>query len=103
MFFEANVRYHFEMTKSRFLQITKALGDARRLEIFQRIAADGGEISCIDLRARIPLARATISHHVKELATAGLIDRRRRSKFMYLRVRLENWNEYLKYLSRLAP
>jgi ArsR family transcriptional regulator len=86
-----------------FLQITKALGDARRFEIFERIAADKGEISCIDLRAEIPIARATMSHHVKELATAGLIEKRRKSKYMYLRVRRKTWNQYMKRLSKIAP
>ncbi len=91
------------MNARLFLQITKALGDARRFKIFERIAADKGEISCIDLRAEIPIARATMSHHVKELATAGLIEKRRKSKYMYLRVRRQTWNRYLKRLSKIAP
>jgi ArsR family transcriptional regulator, arsenate/arsenite/antimonite-responsive transcriptional repressor len=91
------------MNTRLFLQITKALGDARRFEIFERIAADQGEISCIDLRAEIPIARATMSHHVKELATAGLIEKRRKSKYMYLRVRRKTWSQYMKRLSKIAP
>jgi ArsR family transcriptional regulator, arsenate/arsenite/antimonite-responsive transcriptional repressor len=90
------------MDTRSFLQITKALGDARRFEIFERIAADKGEISCTDLRAEIPIARATMSHHVKELASAGLIEKRRRSKYMYLRVRRKTWNQYMKRLNEIA-
>ena len=90
------------MNKRRFLQITKALGDARRFEIFERIAADEGEISCIDLRAAIPITRATMSHHVKELATAGLIERRRKSKYMFLRVRRKTWSQYLERMSQVV-
>jgi len=91
------------MNNKRFLQIMKALGDARRFEIFERITAEKGEISCIDVRAEMPISRATMSHHIKELAAAGLIDARRKSKYMYLRVRRRTWSEYMKRLSKLTP
>ena len=91
------------MNNKRFLKIRKALGDARRFEIFERITAGRGEISCIDVRAEMPISRATMSHHIKELAAAGLIDARRKSKYMYLRVRRRTWREYMKRLSKLTP
>src|SRR5260370_17030672 len=91
------------MNKRQVLQITKALVDSRRFDILERIAATKDEISCIDLRAEIPISRATLSHHIKELATAGLIERRRQSKYIYLRMRKKNWREYLKRLRTLAP
>jgi ArsR family transcriptional regulator, arsenate/arsenite/antimonite-responsive transcriptional repressor len=81
-----------------FLRITRALVDGRRFEILERIAAVKNEISCSDLRAKIPISRATLSHHLKELANAGLIDTRRRSRYMYLRMRKRTWSEYLKRL-----
>jgi ArsR family transcriptional regulator len=90
------------MNKRRFLQITKALVDSRRFDILERIAATKDEISCIDLRAEIPISRATLSHHIKELATAGLIDIRRESKYMFLRMRRKTWSEYLKRLGKIA-
>jgi len=96
------VGYHQLVNKRRFLQIMKALGDARRLEIFERIAADKDEISCIDLRAEFPISRATMSHHVKELTNAGLIEARRKSKYMYLRLQRRTWSGYMKRLSRLT-
>jgi ArsR family transcriptional regulator len=90
------------MNKRRFLQITKALVDSRRFDILERIAATKDEISCIDLRAEIPISRATLSHHIKELATAGLIETRRESKYMFLRMRRKTWSEYLKRLRKVA-
>jgi ArsR family transcriptional regulator, arsenate/arsenite/antimonite-responsive transcriptional repressor len=84
------------------LRISKALVDARRFEIFERIAAVKNEISCSDLRAKMPISRATLSHHLKELATAGLIDIRRQSRYMYLRLRRRSWNEYLKRLRKVG-
>jgi ArsR family transcriptional regulator len=90
------------MDRRTFLRITRALVDGRRFEILERIAAVKDEISCIDLRAEVPISRATLSHHIKELATAGLIETRRESKYMFLRMRRKTWNQYIKRLSKIA-
>ena len=91
------------MDRRAFLRITRALVDGRRFEILERIAAVKDEISCSDLRAKIPISRATLSHHLKELANAGLIETRRRSRYMYLRMRKRTWSEYLKRLREIGP
>jgi ArsR family transcriptional regulator len=89
--------------RKAFLRITRALVDGRRFEILERIAAVKNEISCSDLRAKIPISRATLSHHLKELANAGLIETRRQSRYMYLRMRKKTWSEYLKRLREIGP
>jgi ArsR family transcriptional regulator len=91
------------MDRRTFLRITRALVDDRRFEILERIAAVKDEISCLDLRAQVPISRATLSHHIKELATAGLIDRRRKTKYMFLRMRRNTWNQYVKHLRKISP
>lgn len=91
------------MDRKTFLRITRALVDGRRFEILERIAAVKDEISCIDLRAQVPISRATLSHHIKELATAGLIETRRESKYMYLRMQWKTWSRYLERLRKIAP
>ena len=91
------------MDRRAFLRITRALVDGRRFEILERIAAVKNEISCSDLRAKIPISRATLMHHLKELANAGLIETRRRSRYMYLRMRKRTWSEYLKRLREIGP
>jgi len=90
------------MDRRSFLRITRALVDGRRFEILERIAAERGEISCRDLRAEIPISRATLSHHLRELANARLIEIRRQSKYMYLRMRKKTWDEYLKRLRKMG-
>ena len=90
------------MDKRSFLRITRALVDGRRFEILERIAAERGEISCTDLRAEIPVSRATLSHHLRELANARLIEIRRQSKYMYLRMRKKTWGEYLQRLRKMG-
>lgn len=91
------------MDKRSFLRITRALVDGRRFEILQRIAAEKGEISCVDLRMGIPISRATLSHHLKELANAHLIEIRRESKYMYLRMQKRTWSEFLQRLRKIGP
>ena len=70
------------MDRRTFLRITRDLVDGRRLEILERIASTRDEISCVALRAEIPISRATLSHHLKKLATAGLVETRRESKYV---------------------
>jgi ArsR family transcriptional regulator, arsenate/arsenite/antimonite-responsive transcriptional repressor len=91
------------MDRRKFFRMTRALVDGRRFEILERIAAVKNEISCIDLRAKLPISRATLSHHIKEVATAGLIETRRQSKYMYLRMRKKTWREYLRRLREIGP
>jgi ArsR family transcriptional regulator len=98
----AAVRYYELMNRLRLARIMKALADPRRFEILERIATTGGEISCVDLRAKFPISRATMSHHVKELIGAGLIERRRKSRNIFLRMRGKTWDGYLQYLRRIG-
>lgn len=91
------------MDRRTLLRITRALVDSRRFEILGRIASVKDEISCINLRAEIAVSRATLSHHLRELANAHLIEIRRQSKYMYLRMRKKTWSQYLKLLRRIGP
>jgi DNA-binding transcriptional ArsR family regulator len=52
--------------------IAKALSDPRRFQILKHIAAQSCA-ACSDLRAAFPITAATLSHHLKELESAGLI------------------------------
>jgi DNA-binding transcriptional ArsR family regulator len=90
------------MDSKTFLRITKALGDSRRLTILERIAAAKGEISCVDVRTELHISKTMMSHHIKALATAGLIEARRESKFQYLRTQKGTWNEYLRHLQKIG-
>ena len=71
-----------------------------RYRILSRIAGER-ELACVNLRCDLPITAATLSHHVKELSAAGLIDVRKTSKFLYLKVRKKAWKDYLATLSKL--
>jgi ArsR family transcriptional regulator len=82
------------MAPEQFERIAKALADSRRFAIFEAIAATD-ELACKALVARLPIVQATVSHHVKELNRAGLIDIRREGQGSYLKARPLVLEEYL--------
>ncbi len=67
--------------------VLKALADPRRFELLQKIAMNGCALGCAQALAALPISAATLSHHIKELETAGLIDVRREGKYHYLSLR----------------
>jgi ArsR family transcriptional regulator len=60
--------------------ICRALADPRCFQILQHIAARDCT-ACTDLRGDFPISAATLSHHLKELESAGLMEIARRGKF----------------------
>ena len=75
------------LTRARRAAILKALADPRRFELLERIAKAGCPLGCSQARAALPISAATLSHHIKELETAGLIEVRREGKFHFLTLR----------------
>jgi ArsR family transcriptional regulator, arsenate/arsenite/antimonite-responsive transcriptional repressor len=66
----------------------KALGDPVRLQLMSMIAsAPEGEICVCDLTPAFELSGPTISHHLKTLREAGLVDAERRGTWVYYRPR----------------
>ncbi|SHL35899.1 DNA-binding transcriptional regulator, ArsR family [Pseudonocardia thermophila] len=62
----------------------KALGDPVRLRLLSLIAARrGGEVCVCELTSAFTLTAATISHHLKVLRVAGLVDCERRGTWVY--------------------
>ena len=78
----------------------RALGDPVRLRLLSRIAcASGGEICVCDLtgEGQFEVSGSTISHHLKVLREAGLIDGDRRGTWIYYRP----WSANLRQLATL--
>jgi ArsR family transcriptional regulator len=66
----------------------KALGDPVRLQLMSMIAsAPEGEICVCELTPAFELSGPTISHHLKTLREAGLVDAERRGTWVYYRAR----------------
>jgi len=83
------------------LAIFKALGDPRRMEIVERLGICESGAACGDMRECLPISAATLSHHLKELETAGLIHIEREGKFARLSLRRDVWNAFLADIQRL--
>jgi ArsR family transcriptional regulator, arsenate/arsenite/antimonite-responsive transcriptional repressor len=88
------------MDVGQFQKIAKALADPRRFEILEVIASAGDELCCGNVVECFPVAQATVSHHLKELSDAGLIDTRSEGQFKYLRSRPDVLAEYVTELQR---
>lgn len=88
------------MDARQFQRISKAVADPRRYEILSRIARCD-ELACSDMRSELPISAATLSHHVKELVNAGLIEVRREGQFAHMKLRRKVWREYLNRLGKL--
>lgn len=79
--------------------IAKALADPRRYQILTHLRECGQELACEAVRGCMEISPATLSHHMKELETAGLVKAVRKGKFVsYLRQRevLEAYFERLR-------
>jgi ArsR family transcriptional regulator len=75
------------LSPARRTAILKALADPRRFQLLERIATSDCPLGCAEARAALPISPATLSHHIKELETAGLISVRREGKFHFLTLR----------------
>lgn len=75
------------LTRVRRTAILKALADPRRFELLERIAKESCPMGCAQARAALPISAATLSHHIKELESAGLITVRREGKFHFMSLR----------------
>ena len=89
------------MLKTKLQKITKALGDPTRFEIFERIAARD-ELACLYLKGKLPITPATLSHHLKELASAGLIKSRQEGKCVHLSANRKLWRAYVDSLKKIS-
>jgi ArsR family transcriptional regulator len=87
------------LSTDEFLRIAKALADARRLAILERIAARG-DAACQHLCEEFPVSQPTMSHHLRLLADVGLIEQRRDGQYAHYRLRAEVVQAYITTLEQ---
>ncbi len=66
----------------------RALGDPVRLRLMSLIASAGEEACVCELSDEFELTQPTISHHLRVLREAGLVDSERRGTWVYYRAQL---------------
>jgi ArsR family transcriptional regulator, arsenate/arsenite/antimonite-responsive transcriptional repressor len=89
------------MDRARVEKVSKALADETRLMIFEAISAKV-YMNCSEIVAMQGVTPATVSHHLKVLVEANLIECRREGQFVHSRVVPETIKEYTQTLSRIA-
>jgi ArsR family transcriptional regulator, arsenate/arsenite/antimonite-responsive transcriptional repressor len=72
-----------ETTASLF----RLLGDPARVKIVNALATTGEPVCVCHLTDPLGLAQPTVSHHLKKLTDAGLLDREQRGKWAYFSLR----------------
>lgn len=92
-----------EAQAAELAPLFKALGDPVRLRLLSMIASRaGGEVCVCDLTPAFDLSQPTISHHLKLLRQAGLIDCERRGTWVHYRLVPETTDRLAALLTRPA-
>ncbi|HJP67108.1 MAG TPA: metalloregulator ArsR/SmtB family transcription factor [Actinomycetota bacterium] len=69
-------------------RVFRALGDPARVRLLSMVASAADREACVcDLVPGLDLSQPTVSHHLKVLREAGLLDRERRGSWVYYRLR----------------
>jgi ArsR family transcriptional regulator len=67
--------------------VFKALADRHRVKILNRLLAAGGEAVCVcEFEDMLELKQSTVSYHLKQLLTAGIVEREKRGSFAYFSI-----------------
>ena len=68
-------------------EVFRALGDPARVRIVNLLATSSEPVCACELYEPLGLAQPTVSHHLKTLVEAGLLDREQRGKWAYFSLR----------------
>ena len=89
------------MNREQIERISKALGDQTRLMVYEAIAVCD-QMNCSEIVSLHGITAATVSHHLRTLADAGLIECRREGQFIYNKAVPEIMDQYVRSLSAIA-
>jgi ArsR family transcriptional regulator len=84
---------------ARMAEVAKALGDPVRLQLVDVLRKHAGEVCVCELVPLFEISQPTLSHHLKKLREAGIVDSQRRGLWAYYYVRPEALKELSAWLS----
>lgn len=91
-----------KLTDKQMERISSAIAEPRRFRILKDLAAHPAPMGCGTIVDKHGVSHATISHHLKELETAGLIEIERLGKFGNVVLKRDVWNAYVARLAELT-
>ncbi len=71
-------------------QVFRALADPARVRIVNMLATSGEPVCVCNLVEPLGLAQPTVSHHLRKLTEAGLLEREQRGRWAYYSLRPES-------------
>jgi ArsR family transcriptional regulator len=89
------------LTEKDVERITAAIAEPRRYRILKDLAGHPGAMQCSTIVDRQGVSAPTISHHLKELQAAGLIEVAREGKLALVSLKREVWSAYVAKLAEL--
>src|SRR5213595_3885409 len=84
---------------TRMAEVAKALGDPIRMQLVDVLRKHAGKVCVCELVPLFQIAQPTLSHHLKKLREAGIVDSERRGLWAYYYVRPEALQELTTWLS----
>ena len=90
-----------KLSEEQIHLIAKALADPRRLELLRQIGSCNDRAQCADIRGCHLVSAATLSHHMKELEMAGLVQVMREGKFASYLLRRDVLKAYTEQLAKI--
>ena len=83
----------------RLAQLSKALGDPIRMQLVDVLRKHAGKVCVCELVPLFDISQPTLSHHLKKLREAGIVDSERRGLWAYYYVRADALKELSAWLS----
>jgi ArsR family transcriptional regulator len=85
-------------------RIARAIADPSRYEILRTLAASACDTPCSVVRNCVDVAPPTLSHHMKELRDAGLVDEEHVGRIVRYTLRRDTFQTFLEFVQReLTP
>jgi len=83
----------------RLAAVAKALGDPIRIQLVDVLSRNAGKVCVCELVPLFDVSQPTLSHHLRRLREAGIVDVERRGLFAYYYVNADSRKELSAWLS----